>query len=147
MKKEEVLLELIYLPIKNRQNMMSPIQIMKSMFLLKQESNLPEFYDFEPYLYGPCSFEIYSDLLELKNKGLVDTIPTLRDWEYYRITKNGKVIAEKVKQDLDRNLINKIVDIKESVLSKSFLKLLEHVYEKYPEYARNSIINLKGFKK
>jgi len=147
MKKEEVLLELIYLPVENRQNMMSPIQIMKSMFLLKQEINLLEFYEFQPYLYGPCSFEIYSDLLDLKNKGLIDTIPTLRDWEYYRITKNGKVTAGKVKQDLERNLIDKIVKIKESVLSKSFLKLLEYVYEKYPEYAGNSIINLKGFKK
>lgn len=147
MKKKEILLELIYLPVESKENKISPIQIMKSMFLLKQERDLSEFYEFKPYLYGPCSFEIYSDLLDLKNEDLIDTIPALRNWEYYRITKNGKAKAEEIKQDLDRDLIEEIIKIKGTVISKSFLELLEYVYKKYPEYAKDSIINIEGFKK
>jgi uncharacterized protein YwgA len=142
-----VLLELIYLPVEGKANMISPIQIMKSMFLLKQELKLSEFYEFKPYLYGPCSFEIYSDLLDLENKALIDTIPTLSGWNYYRITKKGKDRAKELEKNLDERIINKILDIKERVLSKSFIELLKYVYETYPEYAKNSVINIGGFKK
>ena len=146
-KKEDILLEFIYSPIKNRQNMISPIQIMKGMFLLGKEMNLQNFYEFKPYLYGPCSFEIYSDLSKLENKGLIDSIPTPKGWNYYIITEKGKEIARELEKRLDKDLIEKILQIKEIVLSKGFLELLEFVYTKYPKYAVNSIINMEGFKK
>jgi len=143
--KEKRLLELIYLPIRDKPYM-SPIQIMKAMFLIKQGLNLQKFYDFEPYLYGPCSFEIYSDLLDLKNKGLIDTVPSPWGWKYYRITAKGNIEAEKYIGEEDEEVKNKILEIKKLVVSKSFLELLRYVYKRYPEYAINSIINIEAIR-
>jgi len=145
MGKEKKLLELIYLPVGGNPGM-SPIQIMKAMFLIKQELDLSEFYEFKPYLYGPCSFEIYSDLLDLKIRGLIDTIPSLSGWKNYRITTKGKVEAEKYIKEESEEVKNKILQIKKLVVSKSFLELLRYVYTKYPEYATNSIVNLGAIK-
>ncbi len=143
--KEKRLLELIYLPIGDKPYM-SPIQIMKAMFLIKEELDLSEFYEFKPYLYGPCSFEIYSDLLDLKIRGLIDTIPSLWGWKNYRITAKGKVEAEKYIKEESEEVKNKILQIKKLVVSKSFLELLRYVYTKYPEYATNSIVNVGAIK-
>jgi len=145
-KREKRLLELIYLPIEAVKNMMSPIQIMKAMFLMKQELNLSEFYEFKPYLYGPCSFDIYFDLSDLDKKGLIDTIPTLQGWKYYKITEKGKIVAKEFIGEEDRIVIDKILEVKKKVLSKSFLELLRYIHERYPEYAKNSIINIGAIK-
>lgn len=148
MNKEEILLALLYLPVDDEEKM-SPIQIMKSMFLIKNELNLEdsEFYRFKPYLYGPCSFEIYSTLSNLEKKGIIDTIPTIRGWKYYRITNKGGILVKEIIKKMDKQVLDKIYEIKKLVLSKNFTELLEYVYAKYPEYAKNSIINMEVFKK
>lgn len=145
--KKEILLEMIYMPIKNRENFMNSIQIMQSMFLLNQDKVLSKFYKFQPYLYGACSFEIYLDLMELEYKGFIDSIYTEQMGECYRITKKGIEEVKKYEKNLDKDIITKIYEKKEIVLSKSFLELFEYIYTKYPEYAKNSIINIETFKK
>lgn len=122
---------------------MSPIQIMKALFLLKMKLKLSdtEFYKFEPYLYGPCSFEVYSDLLLLQKQGIVNTELSLWGWRFYRLTSKGIAIAEKNIKEMDEKILNEIKSIKNIVMSKSFIELLKYVYAKYPEYAKNSIIN------
>jgi len=147
MDKNDILLILLYLPVDNKVKM-SPIQIMKSMFLIKNELGLNDtkFYKFEPYLYGPCSFEIYSSLSNLEKKGFIDIIPTIR-WKYYRITSRGKIRAGMILRKLDRKILDKIKRIKKFVLSQSFIGLLEYVYTKYPEYAKRSVVNIEVFKK
>jgi len=128
--------------------LLSPIQIMKGMFLIGQELKIEDFYEFVPYLYGPCSFEVYSDLKKLVNDGLVMEIPahqTWASWNYYVATSKGKDKARKLIQQLDSSVVEKIKEIKKLILSMSFIELLKYVYKKYPEYARNSIINLEVF--
>ena len=63
-----------------------PIQIQKTMFKFAMESNAPkdEIYDFEPYNWGPCSFEIYDDLSKLRAEGFVEAVRTGRGWSTYR---------------------------------------------------------------
>jgi hypothetical protein len=92
--KRDILLVFINLPIGQEENIMSPIQIMKGMFLVKNELKMENFYEFEPYLYGPCSFQIYSDLLVLVEKKLIETISSPYSWKYYRITPLGSRVAE-----------------------------------------------------
>jgi len=142
MKKRDILLALMYLPTDKK--LMSPIQIMKALFLFKMELELSdsEFYKFEPYLYGPCSFEVYSDLASLQIQGLTDTEPSFLGWKYYRLTNKGRNVAEEVVRKMDKNTLNKLQGIKNIVMSKSFMELLKYVYTKYPKYAKNSIINI-----
>lgn len=145
--KKDILLVFIGLPINEAQNIVSPIQIMKGMFLINQELNISNFYKFEPYLYGPCSFEIYSDLISLLEDKLIDTVSTPFLWKYYRITDRGSEKVSLIIKNLNEKLLRKLSEIKKFVISKTFVELLRYVYEKYPEYAKNSIIDIRVFEK
>ena len=142
MKKQDWLL--IYLSLPSQSPLMDPIRIMKGLFLFKMElgDELKEFYDFVPYLYGPCSFEIYSDLSKLQLDNFVDEIslPFSR-WSYYRLSERGQEESEKLKNAATSDLVLKLIDIKRRVMSPPFLSLLREIYKKYPEYARSSVIN------
>jgi DNA-binding PadR family transcriptional regulator len=145
--RDGILLVFIDLRTKQEQNIVSPIQIMKGMFLAKEELKLEDFYIFEPYLYGPCSFQIYSDLLALQLKNFIKTIPGPSSWKYYTTTPLGSAKAKIIIEVLGMEKVKVLREIKELIISKSFLELLEYIYSKYPEYARNSIVNIEGFKK
>jgi len=124
----------------------SPIQIMKGMFLIKKELNVTDFYEFEPYLYGPCSFEVYRDLQQLVEENLVLSSPSIRGWKYYIISSKGMETFKAISQIMDKDLLEGIIRIKKIIIKKSFIELLRYVYEKYPEYAVNSIINIEVLK-
>jgi hypothetical protein len=146
MRKRDILLYFIYIPVENLE-LISPIQIMKGMFLIKQELKLENFYEFEPYLYGPCSFEIYHDLELLTKERLISQIPSGRRWFYYKITPLGKNKIMSISKNINENLAKGILGIKKFIAGKSIFELLHYVYNKYPEYARNSIINLEELMK
>jgi uncharacterized protein YwgA len=116
---------------------------MKGMFLIKQELKLENFYEFEPYLYGPCSFEIYHDLELLTKERLISQIPSGRRYFYYKITPLGKDKIMNTSKVIDENLAKGILEIKKLIAEKSILELLQYIYSKYPEYTKNSIINLE----
>ena len=69
-----------------------PIQLQKTLFKFSQESGAPavELYDFEPYNWGPCSFQIYEDMAQLRSQDLVEMIPTGRGWNIYGLTAKGE---------------------------------------------------------
>jgi len=121
---------------------MSPLQIMKALFLYAQKEKPTDFYEFNPYLYGPCSFDVYSDLKLLESDGFITTYPTHRGWSFYGVTSEGeKYLIENTK------IIQKLDEIKKLILSKSFIELLKYVYSRYPEFAKNSIFNSEVLKK
>jgi len=136
--KQKIILLLL---AKYEKRIMSPIQIMKSLFLFKQSEKPQDFYEFFPYLYGPCSFDVYSDLKKLINEGLIAEYPSGSYWSFYGITSRGEEILKKEKIEREE----KLEEIKKFVLSKSFLELLQYIYSNYPEFAQNSIINIKAF--
>jgi uncharacterized protein YwgA len=146
LRKRDILLYFIYVPVEKLE-LMSPIQIMKGIFLIKQELEPPDFYEFVPYLYGPCSFEVYRDLDTLVEEGLIARIPSGRGWFYYKITSLGREEAEHISKLIDENLARGILEIKKLIAGKSLLELLQYVYKKYPEYAGLSIVNLEAFEK
>jgi len=121
---------------------MSPLQIMKSLFLYTQQEKPESFYEFVPYLYGPCSFDVYADLKLLEGKGFITPYPTYRGWSFFGITAEGEkhLIS-------DTKITKKLDKIKKIILSKSFIELLKYVYSKYPEFATNSIFNSEALKK
>ena len=120
---------------------MSPIQIMKSLFIYSKEDRPKKFYKFKPYLYGPCSLEVYSDLRKLISEGFITAYSSFYSWSFYRITTKGEKLL--IKLDFTDD---KLKEIKKTVLSKSFIGLVKDIYSKYPKFAKHSIIN-KGILK
>lgn len=140
--KEHILLEFIHVKTDGKTIPIDPIRIMKGMFIFYNESDikLQDFYDFVPYLYGPCSFAIYRDIDKFVSEKFVEEIENSQSkWYYYTTTQlGGKEIAY-----LPEDLKQKLTDVKKFVLNLSFIDLLKYVYKKYPDYASSSIINLK----
>ncbi len=123
------------------------VRIVKGLFLLSQESpeSLENFYSFYPYLYGPFSDEIYSDLDELIEENLIATdlnIPP--SWSQYRLTEKGSSRAKELWKALSKPIQQKIIEVAKTVQSLSFSKLLAYVYKKYPDYAKESVLNFEG---
>lgn len=144
--KKEMLLTFIYFPV-NEREVVTPVQIMKGLFLLGKRLKVKRFYEFEPYLYGPCSFEIYSGLEDLSRGNLIDSVDTPFSWKCYRATKKGREKAKTIIEKMGKEDLKELEKIKKEVLEKNFLQLLKYIYTNYPMYAKNSIINLKGFEK
>jgi len=143
MKRHEWLLIYFFLPSAKKTSLIDPIRIMKGLFLFKMSYGnlLADFYSFKPYFYGPCSFEIYDDLLMLKMKGLVDEYkPPLSRWSYYRLTEQGGQIAKELIKKGSMELIDDLKKIKMKVTGLTFLNLLKEVYSLYPEYSKVSLI-------
>jgi uncharacterized protein len=115
------------------------------MFLLAQERELPvgEQYVFRPYDYGPFSSEIYSDLDELRARGLVEEHDAPGyTWSRYAATGHGIAVAQELLDALPRERVGDVVwlaALKRDVLSMSFPELLRYVYSRFPDYAQNSI--------
>lgn len=126
---------------------LDPVRIQKGLFLLSQEGGLPEdnCYRFRAYDYGPFSSRIYSDLDDLVEEGLVAREPVPGyTWTRYRLTADGMVEAQAIADGLtpeERNAARLLVELKQTVLTQSFNRLLRYVYRRYPDYARNSIFS------
>jgi uncharacterized protein YwgA len=141
MQRSDWLLLLLHAPDSegNRGEPLDTIRIMKGLFIIGQRSSetLEQFYQFEPYLYGPCSFPVYDDIAELQAKGLVEQ--NLPHYRSYRLTRRGLSEAEKARPLLSPTLVGLIAEVKEFVLSHSFTELLQYVYEKWPRYTTRSV--------
>jgi hypothetical protein len=122
---------------------LSPVQIQKAMFLLKEEA--PKlvgqgFYTFKPYNYGPFCSTIYEDLSTLAAANLLVTQSAGR-YPIYTITKEGLLASETISKKTDTVLEKYINDVVVWIKGQSFASLLHNIYEKYPKYAVNSVFN------
>jgi uncharacterized protein YwgA len=146
MKRSDWLLVLLYLPGHTGQENepMDRLRIVKALFLCGKEiKGLHNFYDFSPYLYGPFSLDIYRDLDQLLTDGYIRREITLPlNWSRYWLTGKGSEEAQKIHQEIEPSMIKKMQEIKRIVTGLPFLALLKHVYSKYPEYAKDSVINV-----
>lgn len=123
-----------------------PIRIMKGMFLFSQEagSKLGNFYQFEPYHYGPCSFDIYRDLDSLEAASLIRrTQATGQLWSYAEPTASGAEQASELAKSAPTDLMALLVEQKKFVMSLPFAALLRAVYEKHPRFATRSIVSFR----
>lgn len=121
------------------------IRIMKGLFLLwRRVGDIPDYFHFEPYLYGPCSFEVYDVLAIMEKKGLiVQPSHSVPQWEAYYLTERGRKEAERAIREIDPQLRERLEEITREVSRLSFYALLKRVYEEAPEFAVNSV--MKGF--
>ena len=119
----------------------SPIQLQKLLFKFAKESQAPqsELYEFEPYNWGPCSFEIYDDLSALRSDNLIEPVPSGRGWSSYRLTDNGKHQASDLRNKVSSNLLEQLDEKYQYVTSRTFSELLSDVYDDYPDFATKSL--------
>lgn len=138
-KHEWILLALRYKPLDR-------VRLMKALFLFwwHHKDRLEGFFTFQPYLYGPCSFEVYRVLEVLEQKRLIVQLPQpIQEWSPYYLTPRGEREAEKAKARLAEEspeLAEAFRSTVEEVARLSFRNLLRRVYGEAPEYATRSVI-------
>lgn len=122
---------------------LSPVQLQKAMFLLgdKLPADVrPDFYEFEPYHYGPFNAAVYSDAQALAGEGFVTINAT--GWGKYReysATHDGLVRASAVAAELPAAVRQYVRDVVEWTRSMSFGKLVSEIYKLYPDMKAKSI--------
>lgn len=120
---------------------MEPIQIQKTLFKFAMESGAPrgELYVFFPYNWGPCSLEIYDNLAEIREEGLVEFIPSGRGWNLYRLTEAGQQKKHMLRKESDSTLLERLDAARKYVTSRDFETLLHDIYSEYPDFAKESL--------
>ncbi len=115
-------------------------KLMKELFLLQQrDKKVAPRYDFKPYDYGPFSQQIWSDLEELKVRGLIDS-ENLYPGETYFLTPRGVAVARVLWSHEDPKTLERIFDIKVRFNRMPLSQLLSYVYSSYPQYASKSVL-------
>jgi uncharacterized protein len=122
---------------------LTPVQIQKVAFLVAKEAKkfAPKpFYKFEPYDYGPFSSDVYSDLRDLEQQGLisVERPPSVRV-RRYQLTPDGLERAQAIEDGLPDQLTNFVTKATEWVSRLSFPALVRAIYARYPAYKKNSV--------
>jgi len=139
--RRDILLGFIAIP--RGKTFLSSVQIMLGLFLLKEKVGLEGFYDFRPYLYGPCSFEVYSDLDRLVRENLVLRIPSY-GFSLYGISSKGRSYFESISEGIDQDLLDAMGEIKEDISGEPVLMTLKKLCIKYPNFFVNSIFSCGG---
>lgn len=114
------------------------IRLMKTLFLVWYRNGKPESgpFHFEPYLYGPCAFDLYATLEDMERHGLVIQAPhPINGWSPYYLTAKGQNVASNL--DLDEK--ETIAEIARWAANQDFQTLLREVYKEAPEYANRSV--------
>lgn len=112
--------------------------LMKYVFLLQMEATgRRRFYHFVPYHYGPFAKELYADLEQLRQEGLI-TINEDAEGEKTRITVTDPARVQQALGELPEDLRADVAAILDQYGQLEHNRLLKTVYEKYPAYAKKS---------
>jgi uncharacterized protein YwgA len=122
--------------------MVQPVQLQKSLFLLKKNLSLPQlqvsrFYQFEPYDYGPFCSKIYADAENLCEEGLVHIDRV--SYRLYSATEDGLAAAARLKRALTDEAKDYLSKVVEWTCALSFNDLVSAIYRAYPDMKKNSI--------
>jgi len=134
-KKDWILLLLNYSPLDR-------IHIMKALFLIWHRAgrNIPNYFTFEPYLYGPCSFEVYSILDNMESEGLVLQPPhPVPQWVNFYLTENGRNEVKELSNKFSKEELKLIEEVVKEISKLGFYELLKKVYSEAPDFAINSM--------
>ncbi len=118
------------------------IRLMKTLFLVWYRGGKGQEgpFLFEPYLYGPCSFEVYRELEKLLNRGTIVQAPhSVPQWSRYHLAASGKEAANKDAALLGTQLATNLQDTAKWAAELSFRELLDAVYSEAPEFATRSV--------
>ena len=117
------------------------VQLQKSVFLAGEEfdGRLPaNFYQFQPYMYGPFAQEVYADLERLRDGLVIEAVTSAGGRPSYR-TAPGATTGLCGSSDLSEDLASGIKQIVGWVMGMSFDELVRAVYHLYPEQRENRV--------
>jgi DNA-binding PadR family transcriptional regulator len=126
----------------NEPGKIDPLRIIKGLFLLTKEAPLSqsEAYVFVPHYWGPFSKEVYNDLDDLEAEGYVKRTTAMgKSWRFAELTEKGIATAKGLVKDVPKLALSKLEASKREATTRSFDDLLRYVYNRYPEFATNSI--------
>jgi hypothetical protein len=145
-------------------------RLQKLLFLLWKEGRfqqaIPDLYGFEAYDFGPCMDDLYDDIDFAQDIGLIQVsdVPTGNEYEDadeeaflktfgirfpkrkvrrdYSLTASGLEAGRELFESLEGDERDRLVQIKKRFNSMPFFPLLRYVYQKYPAFAKKSILSL-----
>lgn len=122
---------------------LQPVQLQKSLFLVSQKldaAELGEFYEFEPYDYGPFCSAIYDDADCLAREGLIEIVPQPRvRWREYVATAAGDARAHEAESEAAPDAVEYLRRAVEWTTHLSFVELIRAIYAHFPEFKANSV--------
>ena len=124
---------------------LQPVQLQKSIFLLGRnlssaQLQVKEFYQFQPYDYGPFCSDIYSDAEKLSDEGLIRIDPPLSlSYQQYHITDQGRTKAAQLRAKLPKKVTSYLGAVVTWVTALPFSRLISAIYKAYPEMKVNSV--------
>ncbi len=117
------------------------IKLMKEAFLLKMEITDQFQYNFVPYDFGPCSFEIYEDLNSLIRGGIIKEEKN-NNFSIYSVASSYEEVVKKLINNLDQKTKETILRIKKDFNRLTYYALIAHIYHKYPGFTKASKFRL-----
>lgn len=126
-----------------REKPLDRIRLMKALFLIWHRSNrrIDGFYEFVPYMYGPCSFELYRELDSAQQKQFVTQAPhSILKWAPYFLTDRGELVAADASKLVRPEVASLIKSVANEVYTEGFHDLLRKVYAEAPDFATQSVV-------
>ncbi len=123
------------------------LRLMKTAFLSWHRAGRPKSgpFRFEPYLYGPCAFDLYGALNGLLARRLVARAPSAIDrWGDYYLTDAGRIEAARAARRLGDRAASRLREIAAWTSKQPFRFLLEKVYSEAPDFATKSVLRREG---
>lgn len=123
---------------------LSPVQLQKSLFLLGKNLNNEvlgsDYYQFEPYNYGPFDVAVYQDAEHLSRQGFVTITRTAeRRWPLYQITEAGASAARQIQTQVASEVMQYLERVVAWTQRLSFRQLVKAIYARYPEMRERSV--------
>ena len=143
-KMETLMLQKAYILTALEKNPLDRVRLMKTMFLVWHRSGRPSTgpFSFEPYLYGPCAFDLYSALDKMELEGLLIQAPhPINRWAPYHLTDAGKTFLKSMKV-IDAATKKVIREVADWAAGQSFHSLLDSVYREAPDFATRSVFRM-----
>lgn len=120
-------------------------RMQKLVFLLQQQlEDAPGAYNYFPYDYGPFSRDLYFDIDELVERDVIEETQTQFGDDKvvyeYQLGSRAKEYLDRWSEGAKDELREAASQIKGGYNELDLRKLLELVYEEYPEYASRSVL-------
>lgn len=118
------------------------IRLMKTAFLVWFRAGQPEEgpFLFQPYLYGPCAFDLYHTLDDLIAERMIVPVSAGQSSASYYITAVGRREAAEAARRLGPAKANEVSQTARWAVSQGFRSLLRQVYAEAPDFATHSVL-------
>ncbi len=138
MNRENLLLSFLY--ANNNEKVEGTIKLMKQLFLIENQKGASCFYNFEPYDLGPVSFQVYSDLNELKDKNIIREEKQGKV-SVFSLTPIGILLARDIFNNLNSATKDIVIKIKREFNQRNKDDVVLYVYKNFPSFTFRSKYN------